>query len=138
MSIVAHPQTLRVKDAVFGCVREEERGRVCVGEPLRRQAEGRIVVENFDALCVSRLVETLPAGCRVFCRAPANGAGRVTLSRIEVYFPLESAIWRSRARIMFFAWIVLPVVSSFVYLFAHDLGHGVATAAAETVAATTR
>jgi len=130
MSIVAHPQTLRVKDAVFGCVRERERGRVCVGEPLRRQAEGRIVVENFDAMCVSRLVDALPRGCRVFCRAPTNGEGRVTLSKLEIYYPLETAIWRRRAHIMFFVWIVLPVVSSFIYLFAYDLvGSNAANAA---------
>ena len=121
MSIIAHPQTHRVKEAVFGCVRESDRGRVCVGEPVRRQTEGRIVVENFDAMCVSRLVAALPRGCRVFCRAPANGDGRVTLSRLEVYFPLETAVWRSRSKIMFFVWVVLPVVSSFVYLFSHDL-----------------
>ncbi len=121
MSIVAHPQTFRVKDAIFACVRDEDRGRVCVSDPVRRQAEGRIVVENFDAICVSRLIEALPRGCRVYSRAPASGADRVTLSRLEVYFPLETVLWRIRKQIMFMVWVVLPVVSSFVYLFTFDL-----------------
>ncbi|MBE34443.1 MAG: hypothetical protein CMI16_02590 [Opitutaceae bacterium] len=121
MSIVAHPQTIRVREALFGCVREEDRGRVCVGEPLRRQAEGRIVVENFDAVCVSRLVPALPRGCRVFCRAPTNGEGRVTLSRLEVYYPLETFVWRKRTHILFMAWIVVPFVSYIVHVVLRDL-----------------
>ena len=117
MSIVAHPQTARVKDAIFSCVRESERGRVCIGEPTRRQAEGRVIVENFDTLCVSRLIRALPRDCRVFCRAPANGVDRVTLSKVEVYYPLETAVWRRRGVILFFVWVVAPVLGSFLYLF---------------------
>lgn len=121
MSIVAHPQTVRVREVLFGCVREGDRGRVCVGEALRRQAEGRIVVENFDAMCVSRLVSALPRGCRVFCRAPTNGEGRVTLSRLEVYYPLETFVWRKRTHILLLAWIVVPFVSYLVHVVARDL-----------------
>lgn len=122
MSIETHPQTLLVRNAVFACVKAEERGQVCVGKPVCRQSEGRVVVENFDTLCVSSLLRALPSRCRVFSRAPPTGSTRVTLTRLEIYYPLESAVWRWRNVILTFVWVILPVAVTLVW------GYGVQTA----------
>lgn len=113
MDIEAHRQTTLVRDAVLSCVKEEERGQVCLGKPVLRQREGRIVVENFETLCVSQLAKTLPPGCRVFSRAPPSGAKRLTLSRVEIYYPLESVVWRWKKSILTVIWILLPIIISF-------------------------
>lgn len=113
MDIEAHSQTLLVRDAVFSCVKEEERGQVCVGKAVLRQREGRIVVENFETLCVSQLSRALPPGCRVFSRAPPSGPRRLTLSRLEIYYPLENGIWRWKKSILTAVWVVFPILVSF-------------------------
>lgn len=117
MSLDTHPQTLLVRNAVFACVKAGERGQVCVGKPVCRQSEGRVVVENFDTFCVSDLLVALPSRCRVFSRAPPAGSTRVTLTRLEIYYPLESAVWRWRSAILAFVWLVLPVALAFACLF---------------------
>lgn len=114
MDIESHGQTTLVRDAVFSCVKEEERGQVCVGKPILRQREGRIVVENFETLCVSQLSKALPPGCRVFSRAPPSGSKRLTLSRLEIYYPLESAVWRWKKSILTLIWICIPIIVSFL------------------------
>lgn len=120
MSLDAHPQTLLVRNAVFACVKAEERGQVCVSKPVCRQSEGRVVVENFNTFCVSDLLRALPSRCRVFSRAPPVGSTRVTLTRLEIYYPLDSAVWRWRSVILAFVWLILPVALAFAFLFAGD------------------
>jgi hypothetical protein len=115
--IRAHSQTLLVKESIMAAVKPDERGRVRLSEPLLRQTEGRIVVENFDSLCVTRLIATLPRRSRVFSRAPHRGGREVVLSRLDVYYPLDDCVWRMRKLIMFVMWIVFPLVGAFVFLF---------------------
>jgi hypothetical protein len=112
-----HPQTVRVKECVLAAVKPDERDRVRLSEPARRQMEGRLVVENFDSLCVSKLLETLPRRSRVFCRAPNRGGTQVVLSRLDVYYPLDDQVWRVRKIILFVLWVILPVVGASVLLF---------------------
>jgi len=123
MSIETHPQTSLVRNAVFGCVKPEERGQVCVSKPVCRQSEGRVVVENFDTLCISDLIRALPSRCRVFSRAPPSGSNRVTLTRVEIYYPLDFFIWRWKNIILLFVWVVLPVVLAFAFLCVEDINH---------------
>jgi hypothetical protein len=116
--IRAHPQTLRVKECVLAAVKPDERDRVRLSEPIRRQMEGRLVVENFDSLCVTKLIETLPRRSRVYSRAPNRGGAQVVvLSRLDVYYPLDEQVWRVRKIILFILWVVMPVVGALTLLF---------------------
>ena len=115
MDIASHPVTLRIKEAIFNSINPSERHRVCVGAPERRQLEGWILIENFETLCVSKLIQALPSRCRVFCRAPPN-LGVQRLSRIEIYYPIESLLWRCRLVSFVFMWVVLPGIVSVVFI----------------------
>ena len=119
MSIDTHSQTLLVREAILLCVKEEERGQVCIGKPVLRQSEGRIVVENFDTLCISKLTNSLPHGCRVYSRAPPSGAKRLTLSRLEIYYPLETVVWKWKSVILTVVWVFCPLVLSFYIASGH-------------------
>jgi hypothetical protein len=74
------------------------------------------VVENFDVLCVTRLISGIPANSQVFSRAPLSG---LRLSRLEISYPLDSLVWRWRLAILSIAWLLLPLVVSF--FIAHPL-----------------
>lgn len=114
LSVREHPQTIRVKQAILSTVNIDERGHVRIGEPERRQLEGKLVVENFNALCVSDLQRKLPVGSRVFCRAASRGGSQVVLSRIEVYYPLDDRVWRARHGVLLCVWVVVPLVAFFI------------------------
>lgn len=116
MDIEAHEQTNVVRECIFLCIKEEERGQVCISKPTLRQKEGRIVVENFDTLCVSKLIKALPNKCRVYTRAPPTGVKRLTLSRLEIYYPLESFIWRWKYFILTTIWVIFPILLAFLIL----------------------
>jgi len=112
-----HTQTLRVKESILVAVKPTERDRIRLTEAVRRQSEGRIVVENYDSLDVTELMRTLPHRSRVFSRAPHRGGTQIVLSRLDVYYPLDSSVWRFRKIALFFMWILLPVCGAFLFLF---------------------
>lgn len=116
-----HPQTSIVKDAVLKCVPDEDRGRICIGRPVYRQTRARIVVENFDIVCVSELLKHLPKNSKVFSRAPTQGGDSVVLSRLEIYYGLESAVWLNKRCILTFIWLFVPIVASFVIVTTREL-----------------
>jgi hypothetical protein len=116
-----HPQTSIVKDAVLKCVSDEDRGRICIGKPVYRQTRARIVVENFDVVCVSELLKLLPKNSKVFSRAPTQGGDSVVLSRLEIYYGLESSIWINKGAILSFLWLFIPIVASFFIVTTREL-----------------
>jgi len=109
-----HPQTRRVKRAVLSTARVLERGHIKLGDPVARQIEGKLVVENFKALCVSDLVKKLPAGSRVFCRAANRSPDNQILSCCEIYYPLDDCLWRSRYSVLAVLWVVIPSIAAFL------------------------
>jgi len=115
--IRAHAQTVLVKDVILAAVKPEERGRVRLSDPVRRQMEGRIIVENYDSLCVTRLIEMLPHRSRVYSRAPHRRGDQIVLSRLDIYYPLDNRVWRMRKLVLLVMWIIVPIAGAFVFLF---------------------
>jgi len=109
--IRAHPQTVRVKECILAVVKADERGRVRLSDPRRRQAEGHFVLENYDSLCVTKLIEILPRRSRVFSRAIHRGGAQAVLSRLEVYYPLENSFWRLRNTALLVVWVIVPLLA---------------------------
>jgi hypothetical protein len=116
MDIETHWQTLLVRDAIFSCLSNDQRGQVVIGRPGRRRTGatscGHVVVENFDTICVSDLSRLLPSKSRVFSRAPIAGGGAVTLTRLEIYYPVESYIWHWKCAVLCVSWIVVPLIGA--------------------------
>lgn len=102
----------RLKKTILSCLAEEEHGRVRIGEPVRRQNEIRLVVDNFDVVNVTTLMRKLPSKTRIFCRAVPRASNDVVLSRIEIYYFLESFWWRVKWIVMFFVWVLVPLILS--------------------------
>jgi len=111
-SIRDHPQSLRVKKAVLATAKPEEIGHIKLGDPVPRQTEGKIVVENFKTLCVSDLLHKLPSGSRVFCRATNRGLDNQILSCCDVYYPLDDRLWRWRYLVLASVWILPPTIAA--------------------------
>jgi hypothetical protein len=111
-----HPQTVLVKESILANLKPDERGRVRLSEPLRRQREGRIVVENFESLCVNKLIAMLPRRSRVFSRATNRGGSQVVLSRLDIYYPLDTFIWRARKIVMLVVWVLFPIAAALAFL----------------------
>lgn len=103
----------RLKQTILSCLGEDEHGRVRISDPVRRQNEIRLVVDNFDALNVSALMRKFPSKTRIFCRAVPRATNDVVLSRIEIYYFLENFWWRIKWVIMFLIWIVIPFALAF-------------------------
>ena len=106
--IRVHPQTVRVKECVLAAVKPDERDRVRLSEPARRQMEGRLVVENFDLLCVSKLLETLHCRSIVFCRVYGRllSVGRPSLARAQNIFLCALGHFFSRCSVCSFVHLV--------------------------------
>ena len=105
-----HPQTIAVKKVIDATLSREDRGRVKVDGPFRRQKQAVISLENFDVISVTELQLRLPSGCKVFARAVSNRDDEnVVLSCLVIYYPLHNFIWRIRHFLFIFIWFVAPL-----------------------------
>ena len=117
-SLRDHPQSVRVKQAVLSTAKSEEIGHIKIGNPVARQTGVKIVVENFKTLCVSDLLQKLPVGSQIFCRANNRGPDNQILSCCDVYYPLDDRLWRCRNIILAAVWILPPVIAFFCVILA--------------------
>lgn len=113
MSVIDSSVVRKIKNAILSCLHEDEHGRVRISDAVRRQNEIRLVVDNFDVLNVSVLMRKFPRKTQIFCRAVPRATSDVVLSRIEIYYFVESFWWRIKWVLMFLIWVLAPVALAF-------------------------
>ena len=108
-----------IKRSILSVLKDDEHGRVRISDPVRRQNEIRLVVDNFDAMNVVELMKKFPSKTRIFCRAVPRTSADVVLSRIEIYYFMESFWWKLRWVVLFVVWVVVPMFLSLASVIAY-------------------
>lgn len=109
-----------IKKKILSCLDEEEHGRVRISEPTRRQNELRVVVDNFSVMNVTELMKKFPPKTKVYCRAVSRNGNDIVLSRVEIYYFLESGWWRFKWGLLFTTWVIAPIAISVGSVFFFD------------------
>ena len=110
--ISGHSASKRVLREVKNSLTPSDASRVIISDPVLRQSEAKIIVENTECFEISNLVRRLPADVRIYVREVPFGTQQQVVSKFEIVFPVETKV--SWFKILLFFWTP-PLVVLFLY-----------------------